>query len=442
MNQQLTVIVGTQWGDEGKGKITDYFARESDYVVRFQGGNNAGHTLVVDNEIYKLHLIPSGVLYPNTISVIGNGVVVDPQVLLKEINDLQKRGIEPNLKISERAHVIMPYHIDMDEAISTHQGELAAGSTKRGIAPVCADKAYRHGIRVGDLLEPEIFKEKLDKAYNFNRQIIEHVFNRKLKQGPEQTYEEYLEYGRQLQKYIIDVSLELYNAFKNNKKILFEGAQGMSLDLDMGIYPHTTSTNNVAGYINVGTGVGYNTKAQVIGIAKAYMSRVGISPFVTELQEEAAQQLRDKGGEYGTTTGRPRRVGWLDLVQIRQAVRTSGITDLCITKLDILAGFPEIKVCVAYDIDGEKVSEMPASLSKLRKAKPIYEILQGWPQMPQSEFDELIKKGYNNLPWAMQQYVEFIEQQVKCKISIISLGPKRTQTILRNYKNDAELQKI
>jgi len=431
MNRQLTVIVGTQWGDEGKGKITDYFGAQSDYVVRFQGGNNAGHTVMVGNETYKLHLIPSGVLYPNAVSVIGNGVVIDPKVLLEEIKGLQERGIEPNLKISERAHVIMPYHIAIDEAITNHQGELAAGSTKRGIAPVCADKAYRHGIRMGDLLEPEMFREKLNKAYDFNKQIIEKVFAGKLDQNLEQIYEGYIEYGCKLKKYVSDVSVELFNAFKNNKKILFEGAQGMSLDLDMGVYPHTTSTNNIAGYINVGTGVGYNTQAKVIGITKAYMSRVGISPFITELEEDAAKELRDKGGEYGTTTGRPRRVGWLDLVQIRQAVRTSGITDLCITKLDILAGFPEIKVCIAYNIDGERVIEMPASLSKLRKAKPIYETLQGWREIPSDSLDELIQKGYNNLPWAMQQYIEFVENQVDCKVSIVSLGPKRSQTILR-----------
>lgn len=440
MNNQITVIVGTQWGDEGKGKITDFFAAQSNYVVRFQGGNNAGHTLVVNNEVYKLHLIPSGVLYPNAISIIGNGVVVDPKVLLEEIAELQKRGIEPNLKISERAHVIMPYHIAFDIALSAHQGKLAAGSTGRGIAPVCADKVYRHGIRIGDLLEPELFKEKLVKSYNFNKDIIEKVFSdpvgsasggNKFDLTMEEIYTEYLEYGKQLAKYITDTEVELFNAFKNNQKILLEGAQGMSLDPDHGMYPHGTSTNNVAGYADVGVGVGFNCTASVIGITKAYVSRVGNSPFITELPEDEAKALRDKGNEYGTTTGRPRRVGWLDLVQIRQAVRVSGVTDLAIMKLDILAGFPEIKVCVAYDINGERVEEMPASLTKLRIAKPIYETLPGWSDMNDEQITEFVNKGYDTLPANMKKYIEFIENHVGVKATIISIGPKRSQTILR-----------
>ncbi|HBU06613.1 MAG TPA: adenylosuccinate synthase [Candidatus Magasanikbacteria bacterium] len=431
MNNQITVIVGTQWGDEGKGKITDFFAQQSDYVVRFQGGNNAGHTLVVGDEVYKLHLIPSGVLYPKAVSIIGNGVVVDPKVLLEEISELQKRDIEPNLKVSQRAHVIMPYHIAMDEAISSHQGQLAAGSTKRGIAPVCADKVYRHGIRVGDLLEPKLFKEKLVKSYNFNKDIIEKVFNNSFDNTLENIFSEYLEYGKQLAKYITDTEVELFQAFKQNKKILLEGAQGMSLDPDHGMYPHGTSTNNVAGYASVGTGVGFNCISRVVGITKAYVSRVGNSPFVTELPEAEAKALRDKGNEYGTTTGRPRRVGWIDLVQIRQAVRVSGVTDLAIMKLDILAGFPEIKVCVAYDINGERVEEMPASLTKLRIAKPIYEILPGWSDMNDEQITELVKNGYNALPENMKKYIEFIENKVGVKATIVSIGPKRSQTILR-----------
>jgi len=319
----------------------------------------------------------------------------------------------------------------MDEALSGHQGQLAAGSTKRGIAPVCADKVYRHGIRVGDLLEPELFKEKLTKSYNFNKDIIEKVFSGKLEQSLEQIYEEYLGYAEKIKKYITDTEVELYQAFKNNKKILLEGAQGMSLDPDHGVYPHGTSTNNVAGYIDVGTGVGFNAEASIIGITKAYVSRVGQSPFVTELPEDEAQKLRDKGGEYGTTTGRPRRVGWLDLVQIRQAVRVSGVTDLCITKLDILGDFPELKVCVAYDVDGERLEEFPASLTKLRKAKPIYETLPGWNDISEEEINTMIDQGYDALPENMKKYIEFIENKLGVNASIISVGPKRSQTILR-----------
>ena len=431
MDRQITVIVGAQWGDEGKGKVTDFFAGESQYVVRFQGGNNAGHTLVVKNEVYKLHLMPSGVLYPNTISVIGNGVVVDPKVLLEEIKQLVDRGITPNLKISQRAHVIMPYHIAMDEGLSKMQGELGAGSTKRGIAPVCADKMYRHGIRMGDLLEPEILKEKLTSAYNFNVDIVKKIFNLPFEQSVEQIYNDYIEYGKQLAQYVTDTEVLLSEAYRADKKILLEGAQGMSLDPDHGVYPHTTSTNNTAGFVETGSGVGYNCVKKNIGVAKAYVSRVGISPFPTELLGEDGQKLRDKGNEYGTTTGRPRRVGWMDLVQLRQSVRVSGLTDIAMTKLDILAGLGEIKICVAYDIDGQRVTEMPASLTLFRKATPIYETLPGWSDMSSDEVIALVKNGYDALPTEIKKYIEFIEKEVGCQISIISIGPGREQTIIR-----------
>jgi len=424
-NTETTIIVGAQWGDEGKGKITDYFAHDADYVVRFQGGNNAGHTVCVGEETYKLHLIPSGVLYPRVVSVIGNGVVIDPRVLLDEISQFQRRGLSPNLHVSERAHVIMPYHIALDEALDRHQAALGAGSTKRGIAPVCADKAYRHGIRMGDLLEPELFREKLNKAYDFNTRILEKVFVQPLSVSFDETYSAYLSYAGELRAYIRDTEVELAQALGAGKKIIFEGAQGMSLDPDHGVYPHTTSTNNVASYVGTGCGLSlYNRPVRIIGLVKAYVSRVGTSPFVTEIEGAQAQALRDKGGEYGTTTGRPRRVGWLDLVQVRQSVRTSGLTDIAMTKLDILAGFGAIKVCVAYDIDGERVTEMPASLTKLRRAKPIYETFSGWDEIK----DE---SDYESLPAAIKTYVAFIEREANCKVNIISLGPKRSQTILR-----------
>jgi len=431
MNNQITVIVGTQWGDEGKGKITDFFAREMNYVVRFQGGNNAGHTIIVDDKTYKLHLIPSGVINPDVTNVIGNGVVVDPKVLLKEIDGLKQQGINPQLLISQRAHVIMPYHIAMDECLTGHQGELAAGSTKRGIAPVFADKAYRHGIRVGDLLEPKIFKEKLEKSYNFNKRIIENVFELKFDIKLETIYQEYLEFGKKMHKYIHDTELELFNAFKFGQKILFEGAQGMSLDPDHGMYPHGTSSNNVAGYSEVGSGVGFNKQKRVVGIMKAYVSRVGTSPFTTERNDETAKFIREKGLEFGTTTGRPRRIGWLDLVQIRQAVRTSGITDIAITKLDVLSGLEKIKICVAYKVNGKIITEMPASLEAMRTATPIYKTLPGW-----GEFDKELKTkiktgGYSQLPENIKNYIKFVEYNIKCKISIISFGADRNDTLIR-----------
>lgn len=433
MTPQITIVVGGQWGDEGKGKITDYFAKHADYVVRFQGGNNAGHTVVVGDETYKLHLIPSGVLYSDKVSIIGNGTVIDPKVILEELDKLKLRGVQPNLKISGRAHVIMPYHIYMDEGLTGHQGQLAAESTKRGIAPVCADKMYRHGLRMIDLTEPDLLKEKLVKSYKFNVDILNKVFNINFNRTLEDVYAEYLDYGQKLKSYIHETEQELFVAYKAGKNILFEGAQGMSLDPDHGIYPHTTSTNNVAAYASVGSGLGLlNSKARVIGVVKAYVSRVGQSPFPTELLDEAGDKIRERGHEYGTTTGRPRRIGWLDLVQVRQTVRCSGLTDLAITKLDILSGLAELKVCTAYEVDGRIITEMSASLADYRKAKPIYEILPGWQDLTEAECDELVEKGYEALPDNMKKYIEFIEKNVDCPASIISLGPKRSQTIMRN----------
>jgi adenylosuccinate synthase len=432
MESKLTVIVGAQWGDEGKGKITDFFAGDSKFVVRYQGGNNAGHTLVVGDQVYKLHLIPSGVLYPKTTSVIGSGVLMDPGVLIGEIKALRERGVAVNLKISERCHVIMPYHIAMDEGLSKLQGELAAGSTKRGIAPVAADKMYRHGIRLGDLLEPALFKEKLKTSYAFNTAVIKNVFNLPFEKSLDSIYEEYCSYGQALKEFITDTEVLLADAYKAGNSMLFEGAQGMSLDPDQGIYPHTTSSNNISGFIEVGTGVGYNTHKRVIGVAKAYVSRVGVSPFPTELLDDDGEKLRKKGNEYGTTTGRPRRVGWLDLVQIRQTVRVSGLTDIAITKLDILAGLGDIKVCVAYDINGERVREMPASLEKFRAAKPMYETLPGWDAMSAEEARAIVSGGYEKLPSNIKKYLEFIEKEVGCRVNIISLGAGRAETIVRS----------
>ena len=427
----LTVVVGTQWGDEGKGKITDYFAGDSDYVVRFQGGNNAGHTVIVDGEVYKLHHIPSGVLYPHPVSVIGNGVVVNPKGLIEEIESLKAQGVDPNLKVSDRAHAIMPYHIVMDECLTSHQGELAAGSTKRGIAPVYADKAYRHGIRLGDLLEPAIFEEKLQRAYKFNKEVVTQAFGGNFDLAFDDIYTDYLKYGETLQKYICDTQLELFEAYRDGKSFLFEGAQGVSLDLDHGLYPHTTSSNTVAGQMSVGTGIGLNGGRRVIGGAKAYVSRVGISPFPTEMNDDEADYLRERGQEYGTTTGRPRRVGCLDLIQLRQAVRVNGLTEIALTKIDILSGLDELTVCTAYDITGEEVREMPGSLGKMRQAKPLSVTLPGWDELTDSDVEQLCGGGYDNLPDTMKKYIAFIEEEVDCPITIISLGPQRHQTILR-----------
>jgi len=423
----ITIIVGAQWGDEGKGKITDFFAGSSDYVVRYHGGNNAGHTVIVDGNTFKLHLIPSGVLYPTPISVIGNGVVIDPSALINEISYLTDKGVIPNLMISDRAHVIMPYHKLLDTALSDYQDTLAAGSTKRGIAPVYGDKMFRNGIRMIDIIEPKILMEKLQKSYAFADNLLSSINGSSVDLDIDTIYEDYLNMGKQLSSYISDVSLELYEAYNNNKTILFEGAQGISLDVDHGIYPYTTSSNTIAGSISTGTGVSYRDIHRIIGVTKAYLSRVGEGPLPSEVHGDEAAELRERGGEYGTTTGRPRRVGWLDLVQVRQAVRVNGLTEIALTKLDILSNAKDISVCTAYEINGAKESEMPASLQKFRAAKPTYKKLSGWGDLN----DNMIKGGYKTLPQALRDYVNFIEDEVNCRVSIISVGPERHQTIIR-----------
>ena len=424
---KITAIVGAQWGDEGKGKITDFFAGEADYVVRFHGGNNAGHTIIVDGITFKLHLIPSGIVYGNPTSVIGNGVVVDPKALLDEIAYVKGKGINPKLMVSDRAHVIMPYHIVLDGALSGHQGDLAAGSTNRGIAPVYADKMYRNGIRMVDLLEPNVFREKLEKGYEFTRGILVKSLGYSLDITIDEIFDNYVNYGKQLAPYISDTSVELYNAHQTGKSILFEGAQGISLDVDHGIYPFTTSSNTAAGHISTGTGVSFRDINRIIGVVKAYLSRVGESPLPSEIEGDEADSLREKGGEYGTTTGRPRRVGWLDLVQVRQAVRVNGLTEIALTKLDVLNGFSELPVCIAYDVGGEEITEMPASLTHYRKAKPVYKILPGWGDLPENIWD----KGFDNLPHTLKDYIDFIEREVDCLVKIVSVGPQRHETIIR-----------
>jgi adenylosuccinate synthase len=424
---KITAIVGAQWGDEGKGKITDFFAGESDYVVRFHGGNNAGHTIIVDGVTFKLHLIPSGIVYGTPISIIGNGVVVDPKALLDEIAYVNEKGINPKLMVSDRAHVIMPYHIALDGALSSHQGALAAGSTNRGIAPVYADKMFRNGIRMIDLLEPEVFREKLEKGYAFAVGIMVKALGQTFNESIDEIFDTYTQYGEKLKMYIQDTSVELYNAHKSGKSILFEGAQGISLDVDHGIYPYTTSSNTAAGQISTGTGVGFRDINRIIGVVKAYLSRVGESPLPSEIHGDEAELLREKGGEYGTTTGRPRRVGWLDLVQVRQAVRVSGLTEIALTKLDVLNGFKELPVCTSYQVGNEKIYEMPASLEQYRKATPIYETLAGWEELPKNIWD----KGFNALPQTLKNYIKFIETNVDCSVKIISVGPQRHETIIR-----------
>ena len=329
--------------------------------------------------------------------------------------------------VSARAHVIMPYHIVLDGALSGHQGNLAAGSTNRGIAPVYADKMYRNGIRMVDLLEPDVFREKLEKGYHFAKGILVKSLGHHLDINIDEIFDNYINYGQQLISYISDTSVELYNALRSGKLILFEGAQGISLDVDHGIYPFTTSSNTAAGHISTGTGVSFREIDRIIGVVKAYLSRVGESPLPSEIKGSEANSLREKGGEYGTTTGRPRRVGWLDIVQIRQAVRVNGLTEIALTKLDVLNGFSELPVCIAYDVDGKQITEMPASLTHYRKTKPVYKILPGWGNLPENIWD----KGFDKLPNTLKEYIDFIERKVDCPVKIVSVGPQRHETIIR-----------
>jgi adenylosuccinate synthase len=371
----ITVIIGAQWGDEGKGKITDFFAAQSDYIVRFQGGNNAGHTIILDDRTLKLHLIPSGVLHPNCKLVIGNGVVIDPEVLINEIDMLKKEDLGVNLLISDRAHLIMPYHVDIDHHLTALQDDLAAGSTRSGIAPVYADKMYRHGLRIIDLFNKDVFAKRLKKSFMFNKKLVENVFEEKFDYSYDIILNQYLKYGETIKPYVANVAQELSAADIKGKAILFEGAQGACLDVDHGLYPFTTSSNVVSGQAEAGSGIGLNRKKRVVGIAKAYLTYVGRGPLPTEITPPLEDQIREVGQEYGTTTGRARRIGWIDLVQLKYANQLNGFTELILTKVDVLTGLPKIKLCVGYEINGKKIDYVPADLESFAQIKPIYETL-------------------------------------------------------------------
>tara|TARA_B110000196_G_C21081440_1_gene632679 strand:- start:68 stop:1354 length:1287 start_codon:yes stop_codon:yes gene_type:complete len=418
----ITVIIGAQWGDEGKGKITDFFSAQSDYIVRFQGGNNAGHTIILDERTLKLHLIPSGVLHPNCKLVIGNGVVIDPTVLINEIDMLKKEGLGVNLLISDRAHLIMPYHVDIDHHLTALQNDLAAGSTRSGIAPVYADKMYRHGLRIIDLFNQDVFAKRLKKSFGFNKKLVENVFEEKFDYSYETILNKYLEYAEIIEPYVGNVAQKLSAADKQGKAILFEGAQGACLDVDHGLYPFTTSSNVVAGQVEAGSGVGLNRKKRVVGIAKAYLTYVGRGPLPTEIAPPLEDQIREVGQEYGTTTGRARRIGWIDLVQLKYANQLNGFTELILTKVDVLTGLPEIKLCVGYEINGQKVDYVPADLESFAQIKPIYETLPGWKSLP----DHI--KNIDECPLELKSFIKKIEDFTGNSISLISYGPDRNQT--------------
>jgi len=422
------VIVGTQWGDEGKGKITDYLAEKADVVVRYQGGNNAGHTVEKEGVQYKLHLIPSGILYSEKICIIGNGVVVDPASLIEEIENLQKQGISvDNLKISDRAHIVFPYHIKQDELEEISKGKNDLGTTKRGIGPCYMDKSERIGIRVCDLLKPKVFEEKLRRNVEKKNKLFKELYGAEGFDF-EEMYQKYLEYAEKIKPFVTDTTVLLYDLIKSGKKVLFEGAQGTLLDLDLGTYPYVTASHPIAGGVTVGAGIGPTMIDEVMGVVKAYTTRVGKGPFPTELFDENGEFLREKGHEYGTTTGRARRCGWLDAVILKYSVRVSGITHFALTKLDTLTGLKKIKICTGYKFNGRIISDFPASLEDLAQCEPVYEEFDGW------EEDIQGAKTFDDLPYNAQKYIRRIEELIGIKAAIISVGPERNQTIvLRDF---------
>jgi adenylosuccinate synthase len=420
-----TVVgVGAQWGDEGKGKIIDWLAPRADLVARFQGGNNAGHTLVVDGEETILHVVPSGILHPGKVNLIGPGVVVDPGVLLEEIRQLSERGIlrDPSrLRLSGRAHVILEWHTALDKAREERARDKAIGTTGRGIGPTYEDKVARRGVRVADLLRPESLRVKLEDLAEAKNVELERYNWPKIDVGA--LFEQVAEFGRQLEPYVDHTGRILDRALRDGKSVLFEGAQGTFLDIDHGTYPYVTSSNCVAGAVCTGSGVGPTRIDRVLGITKAYTTRVGGGPFPTELEDSVGERLRKAGAEFGATTGRPRRCGWLDAVMLREAVTVNGITDLAMNKLDILSGFDEIPVAVAYRIEGKLTRDFPMTLDELERAEPVYESYPGWSE------DVRGARRFEDLPDAARRYVEAVQQMIDVPVAFLSVGPGRDETI-------------
>jgi adenylosuccinate synthase len=418
------VVIGTQWGDEGKGKYIDMLAKSSDIVVRFSGGNNAGHTIVANDVKYSLHLIPSGILHEDKTCIIGNGVVVDPKVLLSEMKDLNDKGVSTDkLLISDRAHVIMPYHKLLDELQEKFRGANSIGTTKRGIGPCYSDKTERSGIRMCDLIDEDIFIQKVKENLEIKNLIIEKVYEGE-KLNEDEIISEYLEYGRRLKKHVCDVNSLLFDAISEKKNILFEGAQATFLDLDFGTYPYVTSSNPIAGGVCTGAGIGPIYIDEIYGVLKAYTSRVGAGPFPTEQDNEIGDTIRELGFEYGTTTKRPRRCGWLDAVMIRYAARVNGLTGLAINHVDTIGKLENIKLCVAYKKDGNIINNFPSSLKELEKCTPVYEEFEGW-----ADTDISNVKTFEDLPANAKKYLKRIEEIVGVEIKLIGVGKEREQTI-------------
>jgi adenylosuccinate synthase len=417
------IVLGTQWGDEGKGKVVDYLADGMDFVVRYQGGNNAGHTVIAEGQVLRLHLIPSGILYPHITSVIADGVVIDPGVLLEEMDTLTNLGVDVSrLSISGNAHLIMPYHLELERVVERFLGRNALGTTKRGIGPAYADKAARIGLRVQDLFDPKIFRQKLDVALKEKNLVLTKVYGR-LPLQADRIVEDYLGYAERLRPHLADTSRLLYEGLRAGKNVMLEGAQGTLLDLDHGTYPFVTSSNPVAGYALASAGVGPSFVDRVIGVTKAYVTRVGAGPFPTEQTGEIGRALVERGAEFGTTTGRRRRCGWFDAVALRYAARVNGFTELFLTKLDVLSGMSPVRICVAYDIDGDRYEDVPPHQSLFHRARPEYEDVEGW-------FEDLGGvSSFGRLPARAAAYIMRLEELVDVRISVVSVGPAREQSL-------------
>ncbi|MFC6200484.1 adenylosuccinate synthase [Lactiplantibacillus nangangensis] len=421
------VVVGSQWGDEGKGKITDFLSQEADVVSRYQGGDNAGHTIVFNGKTFKLRLVPSGIFFHDKLSIIGNGVVLNPKSLVEELQYLRDNGVQPdNLRISNRAHVILPYHIVLDGAQEKSKAGGKIGTTNKGIGPAYMDKAERIGIRVADLLDKDTFAELLKRNLKEKNQIITKLYDLEPLKF-EDIFEDYYNYGQQLKPFVTDTSVVINDALDDGKRVLFEGAQGVMLDIDQGTYPYVTSSNPVAGGVTIGSGVGPSKIDNCVGVLKAYTSRVGDGPFPTELFDEVGNFIRETAHEYGTVTKRPRRIGWFDSVVLRHAKRVSGLTHLSLNCLDILTGLKTIKICTAYDLNGETIYHYPASLKELEACKPIYDELPGWDE------DITGVKKLEDLPVNAQNYLKRIEELVGVKLATFSVGPDRDQTNVINH---------
>jgi adenylosuccinate synthase len=423
------VVIGSQWGDEGKGKIVDFLANEAHVVVRFQGGNNAGHTVKIGEELFALHHLPSGILRPGKLAVIGNGVVIDPGVLIKELDDLESRGVSAkNLRISDRANIIMPYHRILDGAEERMRKGAKVGTTGRGIGPSYADKVARLGVRMGDLIDENVLSDKLEFLIPLKQRILD-AFGDPNKLDLGAIKSEYAGYGRQLRQYVTDTGALVEDSLRKKKRVLFEGAQGTLLDIDHGTYPFVTSSTTVAGNAASGAGISPLALDEVYGVVKAYTTRVGEGPLPSELHDEVGKRIAEKGGEFGTTTGRARRCGWLDLVVTRYASSLSGFTGVAMTKIDVLGGFDNLKICTHYVLDGKRVTRIPADLRLLQRCEPKYAILDGWDEIDEAGMKRILSKGYSELPTNMKKYIKRVEKEMGVPVVLLGLGRRRNEIL-------------